>query len=83
MFVENAVTRTYADSCSPTGRTRSLAEASRDRHIAEAVDIAKYGKLKEGFHAESTLADSLWFDKSEPKNAVSPAEDAEEFGFFD
>ena len=49
----------------PTGRTRALAEASRDRHIAEAAELAKYGRLKEGFHAESTLAELMawWLER--------------------
>jgi integrase len=43
----------------PTGRTRALAEASRARHVAEAVEVAKFGRLKEGFHADSTLAELM------------------------
>jgi hypothetical protein len=49
----------------PTGRTRSLAEASRDRDIAEAAELAKYGRLKDGFHAESTLTELMnwWLER--------------------
>lgn len=48
----------------PTGRTRALAEASRDRHIAEAAEAAKYAPLAEGFHEGTTVAElsRLWLD---------------------
>ncbi len=43
----------------PTGRTRALAEASRDRHIDAAKDDARLSRLTEGFHAQSTLAELI------------------------
>jgi hypothetical protein len=48
----------------PTGRTRALAEASRDRHIDAAKDDARLARLTEGFHAQSTLAELIrwWLD---------------------
>lgn len=48
----------------PTGRTRALAEASRDRHIAAANDSTRLSRLAEGFHTDSTLADLMhwWLD---------------------
>lgn len=39
----------------PTGKTRALAVASRDRHIAKAADEARFGALDEGFAAGSTI----------------------------
>ena len=46
----------------PTGRTRALAEASRDRHIAAAADAEKYAPLAEGFHEGTTIAElSRWW----------------------
>ena len=42
----------------PTGRTRALAVASRDRHIAKLADDAKFASsLAGGFTAESTVAE--------------------------
>lgn len=48
----------------PTGRTRALAEASRDRHIEAARESDRLGKLQEGFHADSTLGELIhwWLD---------------------
>ena len=48
----------------PTGRTRALAEASRDRRASEAAQEVKFARLKEGFHADSTLAELMtwWLD---------------------
>ena len=47
----------------PTGRTRALAEASRDRHIiAAAAETAKFAPLAEGFHEGTTIAElSRWW----------------------
>ena len=42
----------------PTGRTRALAIASRDRHIAKLAEDAKFASsLVGGFTAESTVAE--------------------------
>ena len=48
----------------PTGKTRVLAEASRDRHIEAAREGDRLAKLKEGFHAQSTLGELIhwWLD---------------------
>jgi hypothetical protein len=55
------------DEAGRQGRSSNgpLAEASRARHIAEAAEMAKYGKLKEGFHAESTLTELMnwWLER--------------------
>jgi integrase len=46
----------------PTGKTRALAIASRDRHIEKAAQEAKFGELGEGFSAETTVGDlSTWW----------------------
>ena len=41
----------------PTGKTRALAEASRDRHIATARDLAERAPVAEGFRPDSTLSE--------------------------
>jgi hypothetical protein len=41
----------------PTGRTRALAEASRDRHQAEATGAALRAPLTEGFCAQATVSE--------------------------
>ena len=48
----------------PTGKTRVLAEASPDRHIEAAREGDRLAKLKEGFHAQSTLGELIhwWLD---------------------
>ena len=48
----------------PTGKTRVLAEASRDRHVEAAHEGDRLAKLKEGFHAQSTLGELIhwWLD---------------------
>jgi hypothetical protein len=48
----------------PTGKTRAIAEASRDRRIAEDSDASRHARLAEGFHAQSTLAELTrwWLD---------------------
>jgi integrase len=49
----------------PTGKTRALAEASRDRHIAKAADSERSVELGEGFHSESTVGELIpwWLDR--------------------
>jgi hypothetical protein len=61
-----------ARSGKPTGRTRALAEASRDRHIDAAKDDARLARLTEGFHAQSTLAEPIrwWLDHIARHNRV-------------
>lgn len=46
----------------PTGRTRSAAEASRDRHIAAEREAGKFAPLSGGFHAGTNLSElSRWW----------------------
>lgn len=45
----------------PTGRTRAAAKASRDRHVASALEAGKFAPLSGGFHADTTLmAGQAW-----------------------
>lgn len=48
----------------PTGKTRALAAASRDRRVAESQDDTRLARLSEGFHAKSTLGELTcwWLD---------------------
>jgi hypothetical protein len=39
----------------PTGKTRALAMASRDRHVEKAAHEAQFGELTDGFNAETTV----------------------------
>ena len=41
----------------PTGKTRALAAASRDRHIAAAAESARFAPLAGGFTAETTVGE--------------------------
>ena len=41
----------------PTGKTRVLAAASRDRHMAKSAEEERFAALDEGFEADSTIAD--------------------------
>jgi len=43
----------------PTGKTRALAEASRDRHIEAAKDDARLSRLTDGVHSQSTLTELI------------------------
>jgi len=46
----------------PTGKTRALAVASRDRHISKAEHEVVFGTLAEGFSAETTVGElSAWW----------------------
>ena len=42
----------------PTGRTRAIAEAKRNRYVEEATQAERCGPLAEGFQADSTVAKS-------------------------
>jgi len=45
----------------PTGKTRALAVASRDRHVAKAAHEAQFGELADGFTATTTVGElSVW-----------------------
>lgn len=48
----------------PTGKTRALAVASRDRHLAKAEHEATFGDLAEGFNAETAVGQlaAWWLD---------------------
>ena len=55
----------------PTGKTRLLAVASRDRHIAKAEDDARFASLDEGFTADSTVADlAAWWLQNVARHRV-------------
>ena len=55
----------------PTGKTRLLAVASRDRHIAKAEDDARFTSLDEGFTADSTVADlAAWWLQNVARHRV-------------
>ena len=48
----------------PTGRTRAIAEAKRNRYVEEATQAERCGPLAEGFQADSTVAELTrwWLD---------------------
>ncbi len=57
----------------PTGKTRALAEASRDRHIAKAAEAEAFGSLSNGFTADSTVAElAEWWLHHVARHRVRP-----------
>ena len=57
----------------PTGKTRALAVASRDRHVARAKEEAKYGALEEGFSAETTVGElAAWWLEHVARHRIRP-----------
>ena len=57
----------------PTGKTRALAVASRDRHIAKADADERYGALAEGFSAETTVGElASWWLEHVARHGVRP-----------
>ncbi len=57
----------------PTGKTRALAVASRDRHLAKAEDDKRFADLEQGFTADTTvgqLAD--WWLQNIARHRVRP-----------
>lgn len=57
----------------PTGKTRALAVASRDRHVAKAEDDARFADLAEGFTADSTVAElATWWLHNVVRHRVRP-----------
>jgi integrase len=55
----------------PTGKTRVLAVASRDRHLAKAADEERFAALDEGFEADSTVADvTAWWLQNVARHRV-------------
>ncbi len=55
----------------PTGRTRVLAAASRDRHMAKAAEEERFAALDEGFEADSTVADvTAWWLQNVARHRV-------------
>lgn len=57
----------------PTGKTRALAVASRDRHVEQAAHEAAFGDLAEGFNAETTVGQlSAWWLEHVARHRVRP-----------
>lgn len=57
----------------PTGKTRALAIASRDRHVEKAAHEAQFGELADGFTAETTVGDlSAWWLEHVARHRVRP-----------
>lgn len=57
----------------PTGKTRALAVASRDRHIGKSEDDSRFATLDQGFTADSTVADlSEWWLQNVVRHRVRP-----------
>jgi integrase len=57
----------------PTGKTRALAVASRDRHVEKAAHETKFGELGEGFTAETTVGElSTWWLEHVARHRVRP-----------
>jgi hypothetical protein len=57
----------------PTGKTRALAVASRDRHVAKAAHEAQFGELADGFTAHTTVGElSAWWLEHVARHRVRP-----------
>lgn len=57
----------------PTGKTRVLAVASRDRHLAKAEDDKRFADLEQGFSADTTVADLAdWWLQNIARHRVRP-----------
>lgn len=57
----------------PTGKTRALAVASRDRHVAEAFEDAKLARQSDGFNKMSTLGELVgWWLEHVARHRVRP-----------
>lgn len=57
----------------PTGKTRALAVASRDRHLAKAEDDKRFADLEQGFSADTTVADLAdWWLQNIARHRVRP-----------
>ncbi len=57
----------------PTGKTRALAAASRDRHVEKATHEARFGDLAEGFNGETTVGElSAWWLEHVARHRVRP-----------
>ena len=57
----------------PTGKTRALAVASRDRHVEKAGHEATFGELAEGFNAGTTVGElSAWWLERVARHRVRP-----------
>lgn len=58
----------------PTGKTRVLAEASRDRHVAKAAEAETFGSLSNGFIADSTVDElGVWWLQHVARHRVRPS----------
>lgn len=57
----------------PTGKTRALAVASRDRHVAKSEHEAQFGELADGFTAHTTVGElSAWWLEHVARHRVRP-----------
>ena len=57
----------------PTGKTRALAVASRDRHVAKAAHEAQFGELADGFNDHTTVGElSAWWLEHVARHRVRP-----------
>jgi integrase len=57
----------------PTGKTRALAFASRDRHVAKAAHEAQFGELADGFNDHTTVGElSAWWLEHVARHRVRP-----------
>ena len=57
----------------PTGKTRALAVASRDRHVEKAAHEAAFGDLADGFSAKTTVNGlSAWWLEHVARHRVRP-----------
>lgn len=57
----------------PTGRTRALAEASRDRHIADAAEAERRPTTRGGFAPDATVAELVaWWLEQVARHRVRP-----------
>jgi integrase len=57
----------------PTGKTRALSVASRDRHVAKSAHEAQFGDLTEGFTAETSVGGlAAWWLEHVARHRVRP-----------
>lgn len=57
----------------PTGKTRALAVASRDRHVAKSEHEAQFGELADGFTTHTTVGElSAWWLEHVARHRVRP-----------
>ncbi len=57
----------------PTGKTRALAVASRDRHVAKSEHEAQFGELADGFTDHTTVGEpTAWWLEHVARHRVRP-----------